>query len=582
MDNISLKTFFETVEQRLAACSTDELRDILRRMAQQTPPSERQAFLDGLQPPADTVALAETVAADELLAEIDDLALEYEEARENADPYEEDNDWYDHDDEDSLGPYEELIQPLARLFDQTQAAFDYGNFSLAREAYAALFELCDQEDDYGRGISITDIEGLEKTEAYARYLRAVYETEPAERRPEALYGEMRQVRSWIRGARPVMVDLIEISPRPLPDGERFWPAWIAFLDEQEPKGVADAWLREAVWLSQGVAGLEQLAQAQGTRRPRVYLDWLAVLEQEGRYADELSVAQEALQTLAPDLPIRAAVADRLCRAAAELKDNDALRAGRWEAFGVAPVLERLLDLWEAFSAAPWEERTANMQRAVEHIRAYLARPRSEAVGGFPTDEDDYLERRVWIDNTVLVHAHLLSGDWRSAYQLVAKDAVLGWSSSSGNQGWVMAVFLVLLAGKQPAALKGNLAQFWALRLNASGGYVYTSKSELIGRIGGAYAELLPHLVLERREKEEILAWCLDVANRRVDAIVGGQHRSSYDKAAQLAAACTEMLRWRADRAQANAFWTDARERFPRHRAFQAEMKTAEQWMEPAA
>ncbi len=36
-DKISLKTFWEVVEQKLAACSADELRAILRAMAQEAP-----------------------------------------------------------------------------------------------------------------------------------------------------------------------------------------------------------------------------------------------------------------------------------------------------------------------------------------------------------------------------------------------------------------------------------------------------------------------------------------------------------------------------------------------------------------
>jgi len=44
-DKISLKVFWESVEQRLAACSTDELCAILRAMAQETSPSGRRVFL---------------------------------------------------------------------------------------------------------------------------------------------------------------------------------------------------------------------------------------------------------------------------------------------------------------------------------------------------------------------------------------------------------------------------------------------------------------------------------------------------------------------------------------------------------
>jgi hypothetical protein len=49
-ERISLKAFWEAVEERLAACSADELRAIQRSLAQATPPAQRGALLDQLKP----------------------------------------------------------------------------------------------------------------------------------------------------------------------------------------------------------------------------------------------------------------------------------------------------------------------------------------------------------------------------------------------------------------------------------------------------------------------------------------------------------------------------------------------------
>ena len=49
-DTIPLKRFFEAVEERLSACSADELRSILRAMAQVVAPKDRQGFLEALVP----------------------------------------------------------------------------------------------------------------------------------------------------------------------------------------------------------------------------------------------------------------------------------------------------------------------------------------------------------------------------------------------------------------------------------------------------------------------------------------------------------------------------------------------------
>jgi hypothetical protein len=206
---------------------------------------------------------------------------------------------------------------LSALFDRAEAAFDYGHFALARAAYRELFDVVEQEDDYGYVIGFSRLQGVDVGETCARYLRAVYESEPLERRPKVLYAHIRQARMGLRSRRPALDDLVQISPLPLPDQDRFLTAWIAFLGTRE-ETEADRLLREAIRLSQGTPGLEALARSEGLRRPMAYLDWCAALEEEGKHQAALLAAQEALQALPADLSVRASIADHLCVAAARL------------------------------------------------------------------------------------------------------------------------------------------------------------------------------------------------------------------------------------------------------------------------
>ena len=575
-DKIPLKTFWEAMERRLAACSAKELRAILRAMAQETPPSERQPFLQKLERTAGTVAASaqEAMQQDDLLADIDDLTQELKEDMAGAEPWEERYEWGEYDEEDSLGPYEEYVEPLVELFDRAEAAFDLGNLALARAALDKLFQTLGIEDEYGRGVSMADLSGIDAGETCARYLRAVYETEPPEARPQALFEHMRRMRPTLTASRPMLEDLIQISTRPLPGLERFMDDWIAFL-RTSSGSEADAWLREATRLSGGTQGLEALARAEGRAHPRAYLDWFTALEEEGKHREILHAAQEALQTLPEEMPIRAAIADHLCAAAARLDDAEALHAGRWEAYRARPVLERLLDLWELAPAG--EERTARMQRAMQFAQVCAARPPGERdAAWWGMDE---LERPVRVSRSVLAHACLLAGDLDAAYQLVADKPVLGWSTSHSAQGLVVAFLLAVLSGRAPGELPANLGQLWQWGLLYSAGlWVGVEQHPMYRRLGRAYAEQFAEVHLGEDSEGDILAWCLDVAHRRVNAIVGGQHRKSYNKAAVLAVACAETLYLRGDRRAAEALVAEIRDRFPRHRNFQAEMGTAIQRM----
>src|SRR5262249_8150064 len=210
-----------------------------------------------------------------------------------------------------------LVARVAALFDRAAAAFDAGNLTLARTAYHNLFAIMTYEDDYGRGVQAEHLQDVTVSEACARYLRAVYETESPAHRPYGLFEAMLQVCAWLSDPRPMLNDIIQISPQSLPDQEQFFLDWIAFLRTQsEPE--ADAWLREAVRLSEGTAGLETLARTDGMQRPRAYLDWCAALAAEGTQHAVLAAAHEALQTLPSPLPMRADVAGYLGTDAAHL------------------------------------------------------------------------------------------------------------------------------------------------------------------------------------------------------------------------------------------------------------------------
>ena len=111
-EKMSLKAFWEAVERRLATYSADELRSILRAMAKDTPPTERRAFLEKLKP-SEKIA-GPPLHQEDLLTDIDELAHELRAMMKRADYY-----WEEYgDEEETLGPYEEFVEPLTALFDR--------------------------------------------------------------------------------------------------------------------------------------------------------------------------------------------------------------------------------------------------------------------------------------------------------------------------------------------------------------------------------------------------------------------------------------------------------------------------------
>ncbi|OJH36062.1 hypothetical protein [Cystobacter ferrugineus] len=573
---LSLKAFWEALEKRLGASSLEDLRTVLRAMANRVHPSERQSFLDSLAPvPDDRQQALEHALQDKLLADITEQAQRFEELMDEAH-----SDWDEYGEDSGPGPYAELVAPVTALFQRAQRAFERGRWPLARDAYRALFELLQREDDYGLGLRPEHLEEVDIPEVWARYLSALYRATPPARRAEALWEAMKEEDRWRFGPPPKLQEVRDISPEPLPDLENFLSDWEAFLRKREDDSEAEAWLREAVGLSRGAEGLRELARAGRGRHPRAWVDLLALLESEGQPREVLDTAHEALKALPARLPLRAWVADFLATAAERLALPEQVREARWESFVACPGLKRLLDLRECGETEP--ERARLMKQAARQVQKALAQPHD--TGPMPWEEpplprgerDEPYPR---LDEVLLAQARLLGHDWQAAWKSAAGAEVLGWSSDDNPQGLVVPFLLLWLSDPpSPEGPSRSVEKLWSKVLeNSSGSEPWSTEEaarELSERLTHAYDEVLAALSVSRPQQEELLEGCLEVARERARAIVREKHRRSYDKAALLLAACAEVLQRRGQPTRAQEFLRRFREEFPRHSAFQAELDTA--------
>ena len=566
-DKISLKPFLDTVEQRLDSFTSQELRSILMSMALETPLSARQGFLETLTPPEpESIEAEKTTYQEELLNDIEEFIDELESEMADFD----EPDWGDeyYDEEDALGPYAALVPEIEMLLDRTGATFDDGNRQLARDAYKRLFNVFEIEDDYGRRIDSSDIENLDMKQVIARYLRAVYETAPQKRRSQSLFDEMLRVLHMVAGKRIGLVDLLQIATDPLPDQEQFLNEWVVFLQGQDGKA-ADYWLREAVRLSKGAQGLEELALSEGTKHPRAFLDWIATLMEQEELSAVMAAIEKAREVLSPDMPIRAAIADYLWEAAQQLGDEELAATAKWEAFFAKSQLSRFLDLWE--SSPDEDKRLGLIQRASERIRTYLAQKRPLSFSHSPFDIDD-AETYAYITKSVLAHAYLLSGDWESAYQMARKENELGWSQGDNPQGLVMVCFLGLASGKPPDDFPANLSLLWNTVLENTLDFG-DKEAIVLSKLKRIYEEVFSNASLGQKA-DTLFNWCVNTAKKRANSIVENQYRKSYWKAASLITACAEVLRFRGEEGEAQALISGIRNQFPRHRSFQDELRIA--------
>lgn len=232
-----------------------------------------------------------------------------------------------------------------------------------------------------------------------------------------------------------------------------------------------------------------------------------------------------------------------------------------------------------------------MRRVPEWIHAH---PRSRRVEGTAEDAwlDDDLETPEEPDDYLLAHACLLAGDWEAAQRLVARQKVLGWSYASRGQALVVCASLAYLAHAAAGEFSPRIARLLRGAVMAHKlGYPYAfrgfggdededededveSPEPLLEREERIYRETIAALHLDPEVERTFLAWCLRTARRRAEAILGKKRRRAYARAAELLAACSDVLRLRGEGKRADALVSSFRTRYSRFSAFQREFRRA--------
>ena len=549
--NPSLQTFIDALERRLLEMSLEEIRESLLQHAHTLQNSDRAAFLaifehnhqrHQQQSPNVTWPVDNHPLLEEIDAFVDRIA-----SGEYFDGFGWDHERYL---ERSFGD-ESWALEFDEFFSEAHKAFLNGQVGLARAALQRLLYALSLDDDVGTFCgpepAIYTV-GFNLAEAQACYLRAVYETTPAEERAAELAKE------WLvlpELDADVILDSLRQSRGPeLPELEQFLPDWINVLhslDRDSP--IVCELLLEAAELAGGVDGLRDLARGSETDQGAYYLRWVQALRRAECQGEAIEAAHEALSKLNHDGPMRALIAEEL---AVLSKDNGVqVVAARRAAWRADPNLLRLIRLYEAASQqsqasetmadelAALDEKTA-LDDSDNGLRAVLLvlAGRVDDAGAMLIQSTGLTDRSL---RDVVVPYLLISG--------CAGPQHPQWSSTSLKN------FLSVV----------DRSFFWGL-FDRHGSTV-PSLSELF--LAQLNKENVDQDVLSRR-----LEIAVQAIEHDVDVIVSSTARDQYGRAARLLTYCGEALIL-ANRPEASVVLLQKwKTRYPRHSAFQRELTAA--------
>lgn len=545
---MSPRSFAKELEFRLATLPDEPLRGILRKLAREVRPGRRRALLAHLGSADGAAAqLASLAKLDALVPDIGKLAKRLRAVLGRPERMDRVRGFWGEN-----SPYTDLESEVEGLFDRCRAAFALGRMELARDAYADLFAVLGVRDGYGFGLDRPA--SVTITEEHARYLRALVEATPADERATRLLGAMRNLSATQWDASGLSLrGVFEIGPAPLAGCEELLDGLIKLLREGT-ENVDDRWLREAVRLRRGAAGLAELARREGEWRPRAWTDWLELMAAEGGAARICAAAREALGGIPDGLNLRVLVANHWARAAADLGNKEAVLTARWEAFRAQPSPRHLVDLWAVAGDAT--ARTKWMKRAVDcTLGRAVPLVAGPEIGGFgPADDAPFLEPGDAFDGVasevMTVVCRLLAGDWHGAFAMAKRNEPLGGSSEGNVQAVVLPVMLAWQAGWPKRSLPTNLAALLDEALRGA-----DNRDEPEPRTSVRLREALAYALPSWQETgragkptplDQSVALALARVNSMVRSVADDQHRGAYARAAVLACAAAELLQARND------------------------------------
>jgi hypothetical protein len=394
-----------------------------------------------------------------------------------------------------------------------------GDHASARAVFEALLIPISTVDiDLGQHELVDDVLSVDIHTCLAQYVTSVYTTTPLPDRAGALFKAIENVKPIGTVLNPI-AEMEGVSAGALPDLGAFLPRWVKHLARRRPskdewESDHERWIREAVFRSEGVSGLERLARK--TKRPPTCLAWCEALADRGDWAEALHAYDDSA-VLVGKSHWRGELLDGAALAAQQLNRSDVAErlATAWYA---APTLARLLRWLVTEDRRPTALRT-KARRTVSRCPKTAGRQ--------------------------LALLRLLAGDIGAAADLLSQAPGLGWSSDDHPGHVLFPSFALLLARRASRSVPDTLLAdldstcrdpLDALSLHDVDRRLTLGTPSIARLMQGAS---LVMTFTEQDLRSMVDSMCV-AAERRVEGILGHSRRRRYRHAAMLVASCVAL------------------------------------------
>lgn len=515
--------FLSEVRQGINNKSTDSLKKLVLEFARLIPRSSYDEALSSLEK-RNSIVVKNTPV--DLLTAVEQLCKsvrngDYDLTWDYEDDYGYDGYW----DEDTLTDRDGLGEEINGLLETAIEYMNQKRYPDVLSAFDKLFSLeipLENYEDLGiLDLFSNDLIEQDITEILRYYAYTVLMVLRGNARAQKLYDIM-----GLNNYGMKMQEIAQAGIDDIPERREFEEQWINYLMNQNLYHRENI-LIDSVKFSGGIEALHSFTMEHGGKYQTAYTNLANEYIAQMEYSKAVSVITDGFVILVGVNKNRAKIADLLLEIGISTNDKSIIEKAAWEGFISSADLSHFINIYNL--------KDENVKSAA-----------LEYMGNLPGKRDDHN------------YIRFLYGDYTDVYNVCSKDKkYLGWSSS--EKGRMLPLFIALLTGRNelPPCVK-KLIKFTFPYGNFITDF-YTSLADSF--------KDLPDM-----ERKKYYDWCLKETDNRVEAIVRGLHRGSYNKASALIVSLAEAMCSVGDMAGAKKFIISYKEKYPRHSAFRAELQ----------
>lgn len=514
---MDFKTYITKVEKQLKQMTEAEKTDWIYAQARKVDEKDRQGLLNSLYGKKE---IHMKLTKEEILdwcqkVEEGEIYLEAELSE-----YYEERGW----DSDWIVEYHDTFGAMPYL----TKAIDTCNQLVEKKEYANAYELLDRicclefhaeyNEDYGYedydedGLTLEDLVKkelllLDFRKLSLNLLYTCYQTNTGQDRLELLYEYL----TWRMTDKILITDIFAFGPEEIKDANMFMQEWCAYLIQISEDRAAELLVDACIYLGSDEY-LLKTAGEYAELHPFLYQAYCEKKYQLADYQACIQAAKEALDRIDGNKVIRSDISDIAVMAAKKANMDSELNRFYFAAFYSNPNSWHLLRLYKLKDPTVLKEALERIERL--------------PVGSQMGTENPREQREVLIYDDRRTICQFLLGDYDNVLRQCKQDnEYLGWSY--GKKSMIILLLLIYLKKdeKQKTVAERNLLDELDERLN------FDSKedesfSEYISIWRQSY-------VMPKEQEEACIKWLLEEVDKRTAEIVGGGHRKSYYKAAEL-------------------------------------------------